>query len=58
MIVATPSPLPVTRSPIRRSPLDELADHLNGAREDIARAEAMLARQGPRDRTRGEREPT
>ena len=56
MIAPAPSPS-LPRSP-RRHPLDEAAASIDGAREDIARMEALLSPRDARDRDRGERTPT
>jgi hypothetical protein len=54
-MIATPSPLPAPIRPRRLTPLDELGESIDGAREEIARVEAMLPRED-RDRDRGERQ--
>jgi hypothetical protein len=53
-MIAMPSPALPTNRP-RRTPLEELADSIDGAREDLARVEAMLPREA-HDRDRGERQ--
>jgi hypothetical protein len=57
MIVATPSPM-LRSQPTRRTPLEELGDAIDGARDDLARVDAMLSPRRDRDPHRGERGPT
>jgi len=57
MILAQPAPTPRT-PPTRRTPLEDLADAIHGAQDELARVEAMLSPRRDRDPHRGEREPT
>jgi hypothetical protein len=55
-MINTPAPhAPIGTIPRRRSPLEEMAHQIDGAREDIQRAEAMLPREDRHDREPGER---
>jgi hypothetical protein len=55
-MINTPAPhAPIGTIPRRRSPLEEMAHQIDGAREDIQRAEAMLPRLEHEERDSGER---
>jgi len=56
MILAQPAPTPRT-PPTRRTPLEDLADAIHGAQDELARVEAMLSHP-KREPARGERTPT